>query len=400
MTRKRMSSFRPRRGRVREGQEIRFDRRSAAFTLVELLVVIAIIGVLIGLLLPAVQAARSSARRSACVNKVKQLALAAINCAETQRTLPSFRGGSCCWGNGSNDPTKAVGNSNNAGRRSAFIDLLPFMEETAMFDNISRGDLTNAAGGPYAYAGWGPWNTSPSSLHCPDDSGRYSSRQHSYAVCLGDAVNVGGSSPTSTASASGRGLWNSAAYVNSSPPKRINTGVKFTECTDGLSKTLFFSERMHNDADISGWATATGQESKRTYIANVAAVASTPNACLNIAAGNTIVAATQIKAKWGLLWTDGQPERIGFNTVLPPNAPSCGGTNGNADNTTVVLPPTSGHPGGVNAAFGDGSVRFIRDNIETGNTGIALSHTSTGPSPYGVWGALGTKSGGEALMYE
>jgi prepilin-type processing-associated H-X9-DG protein len=69
---------------------------------------------------------------------------------------------------------------------------------------------------------------------------------------------------------------------------------------------------------------------------------------------------------------------------------------GNADNTVTVLPPTSWHQGGVNTGFADGSTRFIVDTIDTGNTGTAISYNSTASSPYGVWGALGTRSGDES----
>ncbi len=53
----------------------------------------------------------------------------------------------------------------------------------------------------------------------------------------------------------------------------------------------------------------------------------------------------------------------------------------------------SQHTGGVNAAMADGSVRFISDSIDAGNQG--LPQVLSGPSPYGVWGALGSRDGGE-----
>ena len=56
----------------------------------------------------------------------------------------------------------------------------------------------------------------------------------------------------------------------------------------------------------------------------------------------------------------------------------------------------SEHVGGIQAGMADGSVQFISDNIDSGNQGVvAPLATAGGPSPYGVWGALGTKSGGE-----
>jgi prepilin-type processing-associated H-X9-DG protein len=93
-------------------------------------------------------------------------------------------------------------------------------------------------------------------------------------------------------------------------------------------------------------------------------------------------------------------EYNGFNTVISPNGPSCVnmGTAGSGDSIHGVLPPRSRHTGGVHALMTDGAVRFISDNIDTGN--LASPNPTGGPSPYGVWGALGTKDGGESKSIE
>ncbi|MGL4593821.1 MAG: DUF1559 domain-containing protein [Thermoguttaceae bacterium] len=89
-----------------------------AFTLVELLVVIAIIGVLIALLLPAVQAARESARRMQCTNHIKQWGLAVQTHHDARNALPPF--------------------FYDNKRGSTFISLLPYCEQTQLYDLIAN----------------------------------------------------------------------------------------------------------------------------------------------------------------------------------------------------------------------------------------------------------------------
>ena len=389
----------------------RANRRSGragfrtGFTLVELLVVIAIIGTLVGLLLPAVQSAREAARRSSCLNNLKQLGVATLNHESARNALPHLAGGTCCHNSNITNPSLAVGNASNASRRSGFVELLPFMDEMVMYDNIMAGDLTNAPGGPYAYNGFGPWNTAPAMLSCPSEMNVQRSATHNYALSLGDAVSVGTSGGTTDDGAVMRGVWHRITYRRR-PPVTVedtlprNVGAKIKDITDGTSQTIMLSERCKRRTNQqSAWVAATGSERHREAIAQVGTISATPNACLNVASGDTLVAGTPHKMVWGGLWTDGQPESVGFNTVLPPNAPSCG--NGlNRDSDRCVLPPNSYHPGGVSSAFADGSVRFIRDDIDTGNTGTAIDWKSKAASPHGIWGALGSKSGGEGLRLE
>jgi len=96
----------------------------------------------------------------------------------------------------------------------------------------------------------------------------------------------------------------------------------------------------------------------------------------------------------GRTWSGGWPIIQGFTTVLAPNSPRCATGRGEW-NGHAVLPPDSYHPGGVNAVMADGSTHFITDSIDTGN--LAAHEVSAGPSPYGVWGALGSKQGSEAV---
>ncbi len=104
---------------------------------------------------------------------------------------------------------------------------------------------------------------------------------------------------------------------------------------------------------------------------------------------------------WGIgrRWGDAHSIYTVFFTVLPPNSPTCGITG--EDWAQPV--PSSRHPGGINAAMGDGSVRFISETIDAGDPNQTPPQMGGRPQDYagrsiwGIWGALGTAKGGEPL---
>jgi prepilin-type N-terminal cleavage/methylation domain-containing protein len=104
------------------------SRRRRGFTLIELLVVIAIIAVLIALLLPAVQAAREAVRRAQCVNNLKQMGVAMHNYLSVNNTLPMGYG-QCV--------VQFPQTFQSARGHSAHVGLLPFLEQTVLFNAIN-----------------------------------------------------------------------------------------------------------------------------------------------------------------------------------------------------------------------------------------------------------------------
>lgn len=437
---------------------VNFERKKG-FTLVELLVVIAIIGILIGLLLPAVQAAREAARRMKCSNNMKQVMLACHNYLDANGTFPpsSFGYGAyrtfanpitnqCSWGT-----TLPCG---------IFILLCPYMEQQQIYDRFTQtaqdNDLLHVwepvnfntdyynPGDYYKGANTTHWagGATMTGLICPSDgqsnslqlprlitgrdlsfsSGAYADFRDSenydastytfartnVAICLGDGQTENGMDDYSVYKGAanyypyGGEPYHSYIYRGAFGPARFNSE---SDIRDGLSNTLGCSELLTDDVVEGGRASV-----KRGVIETGAvgtggsakAYTTRPSDCLNyidqfertmIAEGKANLYATR-----GLIWFEGRPLGCGMSTCLPPNTVSCS-FEWNQNNYmfrggNIVGGAMSNHSGGVNCGMMDGSVRFVTDNIDCGDT--RASQVYTGKSPYGVWGALGSKSGGES----
>ena len=357
------------------------------FTLVELLVVIAIIGILIALLLPAVQAAREAARRSQCVNKLKQLGLAHHNYHDSNKVFVYRMGGT---GNQTNT---------NGYRRSGFISLCPYLEQGAIYDSVMAGTSTDPPEGPRAWGGWTPWNISPTALHCPSDNGINAggTDNHSYAFCVGDQIR------SIRTRQDQRGIFG-VSYRNGTTNGDFgNNCTSMADIRDGTTHTAMMGERLCHMANPDGGyraqpPKACGAREVRHTLGSAHAgggLRTNPGLCYTFTDGQYFTAGTLLHSYGGQNWHDGEVAIVGFNTVLPPNAPSCseGGTWGDANH--VVLPPTSNHPGGANILMADGSVQFISETINSGNSNPGVQQPNNGVSLYGVWGAMGSIAGGE-----
>lgn len=98
----------------------------------------------------------------------------------------------------------------------------------------------------------------------------------------------------------------------------------------------------------------------------------------------------------GHIWSNGRAADAWFNCALPPNSVSCVAGSFNV-HEWGVFPPTSNHTGGVQVLLGDGSVHFVSDTINTGT--LTDAQVTSGPSPWGVWGAMGTINGGDTASF-
>jgi prepilin-type N-terminal cleavage/methylation domain-containing protein/prepilin-type processing-associated H-X9-DG protein len=364
-------------------------RTGRAFTLVELLVVIAIIGVLVALLLPAVQAAREAARRSQCANNLKQLGLGLHNYHDTYKTFPPMAGGTTnpdtSW-----DPGSWYSNGE---RHSTFFFILPFMEQKPLYDQIQAGRPEGSMGqirpqGPHSLRAYSLYRVKIPGYLCPSDTTADRGGWDTATAAISYGVNCGDSSIGLD------GTWN-PSIVGAQLNRGVfgfRMGTTMADVRDGTSNTLAFSENTTYSPS------AHGKVHGHYVMISAGSFRATPNVCMQARGpnGTLIGSLPPSHHRDGEAWTSGYPMISGFTTILPPNAPSC--ANAQGEWQEGIFSPDSYHPGGVNGAMCDGSVRFFSETINAGNLAAPMPRmTSNGVSPYGVWGALGTKASGESV---
>jgi prepilin-type N-terminal cleavage/methylation domain-containing protein/prepilin-type processing-associated H-X9-DG protein len=298
-------------------------------TLIELLVVIAIIAVLIALLVPAVQKVREAANRMTCVNNLKQFALAAHNHHDAKRTFPT----------GARFPV-FVGDRPTGGT-NLWVELLPYFEQDNLYKKWDTFDnRNNVAGGSNATQA-----QVLKILLCPSDPLPEPVAEYTFGTitwCWGfyGLSSYGGNAGKRSILSSD--MTRDGIFF----PDR---SIRLADITDGASNTFLFGERVHHDPEFD-------------------------RRLPDVWPGQPPVAGC---GRWGFV--AGPNAQVTLSTPVPINyrVPTGGDFSTLVDRMCAF---GSGHPGGANFAFADGSVRFLSDS-----------------TPKATLQALSTRAGGEVI---
>ena len=340
-------------------------QRARGFTLIELLVVIAIIAVLIALLLPAVQSAREAARRAQCINNLKQLGLGVHNYISTNNTLPlgiqyQVDRNGAYWTSG-----------------SCLIPLMNYMEQVPLYNAVNF-NLNMYVADNTTISSWGV-----SSLWCPSDPAV--AQRYIYPASAGAALDPVDLPMCYSSYGANTGMYMSVAprgtpisQVGSNPGVTQNNGIIYLlsnvglqSVTDGTSNTMAFAERAHGKLptdEVNCW-------------------------------------------NW---WTSGNYGDTMFCTFYPMNPFNKAGRSSSGLDSGVdsyIASASSFHPGGANFLFLDGSVKFLKDSIDTwaiipGGLPAGLTRTPnarggifsmTPGGKIGVYQKLSSRNGGEVI---
>jgi prepilin-type N-terminal cleavage/methylation domain-containing protein/prepilin-type processing-associated H-X9-DG protein len=316
--------------------------RRVGFTLIELLVVIAIIAILIGLLLPAVQKVRAAADRARCQNNLKQQALALNTYHDAFKKFPYGQF------NGFVANTQTVPPAFGVNCRVTWpFHVMPYIDLQPTYETFMAWQTANPNGFSYSTP---VRMTTYRTYACPSDP-------HGVYADVNEGLHT-----SYLANNGSTEFWNTANPDLPRTGGKFNTGVMMsgaqltlTEVADGTSNTLLLSETLHWPMRMTVPPAPAGmsREDRRGRV-------------FNGYFGETM-----------------------FSTKYTPNTANVDGCFRCPDQPPPYLPcaqvgnaaiqsARSLHSGGVNAAMGDASVRFVSDNVD--------------PT---TWTAMGTRAGSE-----
>lgn len=317
--------------------------RRIAFTLIELLVVIAIIAVLIALLLPAVQQAREAARRTQCKNNFKQLGLALHNYHDAFSLFPYAS---------ANGPYSTPAHVLN---HSGYVLLLPYMDQGPLYNTVNfsapmgnnLGATWGPVGGAVLAAGGTPANNAAvssvklSGLLCPTDNGKQFYVGDGNYGCVSGVLAYMTTYGFSSTSPNAWVYWQSEnQYARAMFGENSNSSLR--DITDGSSNTVAMVETTLNvdDGHVMSWACRAYAGSSIDFAA--------------LSGGGRRI------NDWGCCsWTTPP-----YGTYQVGQLGEWGG-------------PGSLHTGGMQVVLGDGSVRFISENIDA-TTRMRLGYIADG----------------------
>ncbi|WP_406699424.1 DUF1559 domain-containing protein [Singulisphaera sp. Ch08] len=326
------------------------------FTLIELLVIITVIVLLIGLLLTAVQGAREAARRAECTNNLMQLGLGVMNYESTYGVLPpgmlasrSDTGPGLAWG------------------LSTFVRILPFFEASPLYNSanfslqaITTANATVASNGPSIFC-------------CPSDP--FVSERNVVDFEYGAAAGTG-FKQSHTSYGGCQGMWSieilpthpayAAQMANMNGVIFSCSSVRLADITDGGGQTILFAETPY---------------------------------------GKIPKPSERLSARW---WNSGFVANSMVAAYYPLNGVSRGVPYRDGNHKRWIMAAGSFHPGGANVGFCDGSVRFVKDTVDsvafdptTGDVPsflrdpVAGTYSIVPGTRLGVWQKLSTRSSGE-----
>ena len=359
--------------------------KSKSFGLADSCVLLIAAVLLCSLLLTSVVRRRAHARAATCEDQLKQLGLALHNYHSAFKQMPA-----ACGGTSPRDGAELW--ENNQGRLGPFVGLLPFYEEQRLWEQISNPTRVEERKNPYPAMGPAPWYDSrkytqwgqrPRLLVCPADR---QADQHatvaSYTINYGDAVFLVGSPQDLKTKRPDLMLTANAVQATNRGVFVASRVTKFRDILDGLSNTLLFSE-----ARITA-PVAKGIEGLRRQ----PQLASTGR-------------------KGATYWPMGRRSQLGGWCAPKFRVPNHSSSQRPAatrleEDLEGVMPPSSYHAQGVHVIFADGYVRFVTNSIDVGDQNAEPVDWPAGKtppgaqSPFGLWGAMGTRANREVIDRE